>query len=407
MAFSGGTGENCPVSNAACRMEDDKCLCTLEGVSSAPTPDPPTPPPPSMPTPPGWAAEPDPSGGGDGGGGDGSDCHRFGNCGATVELGCDAGVMRGQVGGCELTVDPPATPLQIDRWWFAGAGAVVDGGSWTGMTWEGPLVRSGQVRVEGKAAGVEFQATSFIQVGPRTGSEWSWSLGSGITYAQGGVPFPSGSESIGRLCRADVGCSVGGMSEPYWLMQPLEDPLSATGYTRTQVDQGGPNHGLWFVTSVSTDVQMASTINPDYLQGGTEHPDSCAQSGLVSFWEFNQKAACSGGGPSWAVWWHDWVWGHEGEHALNVQTFVANHSQHVVPAALESAVASSWTGLHEQAKQLVEQAGECINAAAATHAGFSGPSFDIWDWVGSSFTLIHSGGQPGWWPSHPVPGECL
>jgi hypothetical protein len=213
-----GTAESCPTDLSECDLRqidgDLHCLCELDGIGVDAGGDPGTQPP--VPDLPGWPdpdfdSWPDPP---DGGGlSDPEDpngyeyCDPRGiidSCDYTATLACSRGVTRGEPGGCELTVEPAGALDHVVVWTFIGDGTYTSWGE-DEVTWEGTLVESGDVFVEFYAYGRLTEVRSVISVSPRTGSQWSWSSGSGITYNAGGLtnpPLPWPVTRVGILCHA-------------------------------------------------------------------------------------------------------------------------------------------------------------------------------------------------------------
>jgi hypothetical protein len=154
-------------------------------------------------------------------------------------------VTRGEPGGCELTVEPAGALDHVVVWTFTGDGTYTSWGE-DEVTWEGTLVESGDVFVEFYAYGRLTEVRSVISVSPRTGSQWSWLSGSGITYNAGGLtnpPLPWPVTRVGILCHATAGCAEGDdVPQHQWYVQP-QNPVHGNGFTRSQVSSG-PNKGL-------------------------------------------------------------------------------------------------------------------------------------------------------------------
>jgi hypothetical protein len=151
---------------------------------------------------------------------------------------------------------------------------------------------------------------------------------------------------------------------------------------------------------------MASAINPNFLQGGADYPASCEPSGVASNWWYNQSIPCGGGGPFWAVQFPNWVWEHEDQHAATAKHFVNAISRHNLPAVLEELVRGNVSALHQRVAEITEETGNCVTWAAATHVGFPTPAFNISSWDGTEWNTWVAGSLP-WWPTHPVPSDCL
>ena len=409
------TAETCPTDLNECSLQliddDLHCLCELDGIGVDAGGDPG--PQPDVPDLPGWppsnfSSWPVPP---DGGGlSDLEDANSYEHCNPqgiidscdyTATLACSSGVTRGEQGGCELTVEPAGALDHVVVWTFNGEETNTFWGA-DETTWEGTLVESGDVFVEFYAYGRLTEVRSVISVAPRTGSQWSWLSGSGITYNAGGLTFPAGSGAIGTVCHPGQGCGAG---QQFFLVQP-QTPALAPDWD--DVDSG-PNEGAWYITNVEADVQMASALNPDWLSNGTPYPSDCVPGGSVSIWDYNHLPNCGDGGSGWGGLFLNWAEEHEDIHANNVEPFINQASHHDLPSSLEAVVRFAEIQVQTHIAYMVEDTGNCVTRAGATHAGhFShpAPTFDIWSWVHTSETWSVRPADDAWWDPYPIPSAC-
>jgi hypothetical protein len=329
-----------------------------------------------------------------------------------VTIWCETNVTRGEDARCELEVDPAELLDHVYGWEFRGKGPGYDGllaysQQHHETHWEGPIVAPGNVRVDFRVKDefghtFDVYAQTEVAVVPRTGSEWAWSWGDGIEYTQGGLTFPQGDDAIGKLCHPSAGCG-----------EPLVQ-AQGTGFDADPVPGNGPNNGLWWVTSVSVDLQMASALNPDYLQGGVERQtNQCSPFSQINLWDFNHLTSCGGGGSGWGAQFLDWAWDHELMHAQNINNFVQNYPHLNVPTAFEELVRNQQIQLSGRASDIIDHSDECARARGAIHNDDPEhplPSFDIWFWgpvQGAFYRWQPSDGPWGGWHKDPPPGKCF
>jgi len=177
-----------------------------------------------------------------------------------VTLACDT-VVRGEPGGCELTVQPEELQLSIQEWRFESE-FVNPPPNVSGVNpWRGPLVASGQVVVLFTLNGEPDEAQGNIVVLPRS---WGWLQA--LDTAQAGLgqfdqcfvnPIWSGL-TLGTDC-ASLGPSV--------LFTPAQ---VLDGSHRVPVDSG-PNATAWYVNSVSTVMHLRTQLARRYRTDGARH----------------------------------------------------------------------------------------------------------------------------------------
>jgi len=162
--------------------------------------------------------------------------------------------------------------LAITEWRFtatdSGPGSVTS--SQTSATWQGMAVASGGVTVQGTVDGVTAVSdTGHISV---TARGWSWSADKSTGDATAGTfecnTNPHYATSIFGWTHADSSCmNVGLMLWP--------DPFGASSqrsWTVAQVPAGGPNAGLWYVTSDSTGMHVRAQVLKDIRPDGFTYP---------------------------------------------------------------------------------------------------------------------------------------
>lgn len=405
-----------------------RCRCELEGLTvtgTRPPPEPP-PPPPSWPDPPGWTW-PDPETIGGWGWpppGSGSECDPNaieGSCTWKAKLDCPLGVARGSYATCLFSIDPPSALLYISGWTFQGEN-VQRSVSLSEASWGGQVVESGEVKVDFMTVGAEVgsQIVARIGVVPRTGSEWAWTWGSGISYADGGLSNPPAwpENRVAILCHPDRGCASGEVPKDKWYVQP-QDPSHGNGFVRAQVQDGGPNHGAWYVQSNSVSVSMASAYNPFYFAGGPATSQGCNGQGPLSFWDFNHST-CGTGSPAWGSGWSSFAHQHEQIHADQAAAVVAETWWPHLDAArwVEGFVRSSSSAIDDRIRAVVDRSGACVTAAVSFHGypdqppyGHPVPGFDVWFWLSGQFSRWRPGdpraGTPLGWAPYPIPEGLL
>lgn len=360
---------------------------TLASPPGFPPPDPIT-----WPTPPGgggWPSLPDPGPG---------DCDPHGitnSCFWEAKLECSTGVTRGQTATCWFSVEPSALLDHVSGWTFSGEVVQVSS-SWSGASWSGPVVESGEVRVDFRAGGRDAMVLSYITVLPRSGSDWTWLAGGSIQHTQGGVAFPDTSDAFGVTCR------VGGCGQ--MVVQPTSFS-HGSGYSHAPVPSG-PNTGAWYVTGVTANIHMGSALSPAMLPTGPLRPQSCGGLSSVSAWDFNHLSCGGNGGSGWGSGFLAWAWDHEQRHADQATSFLQSAPQHDLPARAESFVSMSPSGLLDLINPVGNNAVPCVQAGVRTHIFHPAPTFSIWHWSSSQNTFIEQ--QPvAWWnPDHPPPA-CL
>lgn len=381
---------------------NDLCMCELSGFLVNPD-DPPSVPPPAWPPPfPGWYEPGDwDEGSSDPGGdpGEGQPCDFGCPIEVSASLACSVGVTRGEVGSCKLTVEPAEQLDKIHRWVLesdAGGMPIVLENPGPSLTWQGPVVTSGAVRVVITVGGSDVVVGSRLTVSERP---WSWSPGSGIIIHSGGLSWPPGVTSIGRTCRPEA-CTTA------TIMQPQNSFGHGNGYTRATV-LSGPNKGLWYVAGVTANIHMASAINPDYSPGGVKYPatgsDAVACGANASdtvprsFVEYNEQCRFQ---PEYLVPWESWVWNHEDRHMLNAVAYVETYiyPKFDAPRVLESIVHRTSMDLDAEVTARLSDMPHCIQSAAATHGhlggflqGFPANPLDIYLWGSNAFYMFPQG----------------
>ncbi|MGH7576526.1 MAG: hypothetical protein ACREM1_15550 [Longimicrobiales bacterium] len=216
------------------------CVCKLDGIGTDPPPPPAPPPiwPISWPTAPGWVR--DVGGGGGGGGGDDScddlppefpGCYEF-----QVRVACDVGIVRGAMGRCTVGV-PGARSFSVSKWSFKGA-TITNTWSSNSIKWEGPLIESGEVRVDVMVQGIPATGVSQIEVKPRTTGRFTqsaWAASMKFFEEQGCTNY-AGTRPHGVIAWAGSHkAAQEGRCYPLTI-----DPQGGTGY-EIEVPQEGPN----------------------------------------------------------------------------------------------------------------------------------------------------------------------
>lgn len=340
---------------AACSVRliggEEHCACDVEGIAVNVTrpdpysPPPPPPPPPDRPDPPGWTW-PDPSQYGDGDPrlGQPEQCSSLDPESCTrwkVSLSCPTGIVRGQYGDCEFSIEPSGALAEISAWTFSGSGFTVQRETGVGsLTWGGTLVASGRVQVDFVAEGSVGKVVSEIKVVPRTDGKWNppyW--GSQITFVEGeGNPACDAySRPVYRDEVRTPGARLGWAGS--WSSQRsggcLGQQIQTENPAQTVAEGSGPNQGIWYVTDLTAYVKSTSMIHPGampnapaYVLTDTEQAAACrAAMGLpagtpvaVNFYTFNQTCASV---PNWANFLPA-AWNHERQHFLQVRDTLLN-----------------------------------------------------------------------------------
>jgi len=331
----------------------------------------------------------------------------------TWNLICDT-VVRGQVGGCTLEVDPPEALESIDQWTFSSE-FVWNQTSAGANPWSDTLVVGGEVIVNFTVGGDSKEEHDWIVVQPRDTLEWNWlSPGSPnkIQYDEGGLqspPLPWPTNRVAILCHPVQLCPEADSVPKHQLYVQPQDPTHGNGFIRRQVS-GGPNLGAWYVESVAIDVRMASAFNPDYFSDGVERPQGCGQVQSLNFFFFNHTN-CGTGDPGWGNTWDGFVKAHEQRHADQADSTVVRWPHLNVPRMFEGLVRNSASKLNDVIHDLVFKAGRCVTAGVSEHEAVSGPhplpGFRIWFWGFLEFEEWKPGdpttGTPLNWGANPIP----
>ena len=237
---------------------------------------------------------------------------------ADPSLHCTATVQRGAVVVCN--VNGSDVTVASWTWTDANGGATVSGPA-GGREWSGTAVQNGSVSATISRGGVPVTSpltASFLV----TSRNWAWDS-SKWTYSQGTAPACFNARPT-TTSTTTWGWNVAkGSCDPRRLApNPLTDTLSnPSGYSIAQVSVG-PNAGLWYVTSVSYQMQTESNLDvnltasgPNYSIGNASQERLCRQPlglssrdpVLVNFYNFNTKCE----GQSLAAMFTG-LWNHEG-----------------------------------------------------------------------------------------------
>jgi hypothetical protein len=236
------------------------------------------------------------------------------------------------------------------------------------------------------------QATAPLGVQPRG---WQWPGSGDLSYAGGGLTWPQNEQAFGKTCRGDLGCGA-------WVVQP--DSIGFTqgsGYLASEIDDGGPNDGAWYVQSVTADVALASAIRPDLLENGQKRPQGCPPADSLNFIDFNESS-CAENDPGWGEDWLDWAWDHEDLHAIKAFDFVGENSEFDIPHELEPLVRTTKQKLQEEVEAIVGPSKRCVHMAAALHSDslvsppHQPPTFDLWIWNGQNYAERQAS-EGAWW----------
>ncbi len=326
------------------------------------------------------------------------DCDPHGvtnSCFWEAKLECSTGITRGQTATCWFSIEPAAALDYISGWSFVGEDVNVTSSS-TALTWLGPVVQSGEVRVDFRAGGRDAMILSYIHVLPRDDPNWTWLQGGSIQFTQGGVAYSSTTGALGVTCRQQ-GCGQ-------WLVQPTTFSHNS-GYTHAQVPAGGPNALAWYVASVTADIRMASALNPEMLPGGILRPQSCGAFPEINAWDFNHFSCGGGGGSGWGGAYLNWAWDHEARHAAQAAPYIAAVSRMDLPREAEPLASMSSQGLRTAIQDLGDEARVCVHAAVLEHNSHPGSTFSIWRWGTISQSFFEQ--EPGiWWSADPKPAQC-
>jgi len=387
-------------------LPNAECICTLAGVDTEGGEPPWLPPPiwPTIPDAPGWPGPGD--GGTPPGGTEPCDIYGYDPGCWEASLSCETGVTRGENASCTASVDPIGALEHVYTWYFEGEEISVEQSAGGLVTWSGTVVESGTVMADVRISGGHVRLLSYIEVEPRQGPGWEWSSGSGLHFAWD-LAFPSGSESIGRICRQGVGCppSETPNDPPYWVAQPAH-PSDGDGFVLAEVTGNGPNRGAWYVASVSMDVRMSAALNPLWLNLAPEDlPASCALGNLTNRWYYNQLPSCGGGGPGWAGQFVDWAEGHEEMHFQKVVDYVGGSQEAHLPRFFETRVKMDSAQLGGDLQSMGAQRADCIQQQAATHEGFPGAPVDVWWWIADDWVPAYAVDGP-WWEIDYVDAWC-
>jgi hypothetical protein len=185
-----------------------------------------------------------------------------------ASLECDTGVTRGESGGCTLSVNDASRLDEIIRWKFEAASLGLDSitSPHSGSTWDGNLVSSGTVTAFFRTTdGTEHDRSDHLYIEPR---QWSWGsadwnflpggIPGGQTYLEQNEPLTSSHAqsglTLGIWCRNRT-CT--GAS----FLRPDYRNAETGGYQTGQID-GGPNDGLFFVTSASFGSDTGNAVHP-------------------------------------------------------------------------------------------------------------------------------------------------
>lgn len=249
---------------------ETRCLCTLDGLTANVEGGAGDPGPFTWPTAPGfpptdwttWVIEP--GAGGPPPGDPTTACDPSaltGGCTWSATLSCPTNLARGTWGQCELVVNPSSTLDYVAGWTFDGE-SHYRSVSHPGLTWEGHLIDSGEVRVDFVAMGREAAVVSKVYVQPRAQGIWHQShWGSVITLSEGGSTSDC-TVSARPISGARIGW-VDAIGGPPCVGQMLM-PRDPSGYTLAEV-QTGPNEGAWYVSSAAIGFPSGSQIHPGLL----------------------------------------------------------------------------------------------------------------------------------------------
>lgn len=172
-------------------------------------------------------------------------------------------------GKCELKDGVADTVLD---WRFVGsyvfADTLIATSQANSTIWQGLVVDSGTVTVRYRNDGVTDSASAFLGVANRTDWRWSeadWDLDEDVPpaciFQDWLLPF-DGAVLLGRN-RPQSGC-LSHVIDPPVLTNALD------GVEVAQVNDGGPNHGIWYVTEPLYRMDRATELHPWLRDGSLE-----------------------------------------------------------------------------------------------------------------------------------------
>ncbi|MBY0491046.1 MAG: hypothetical protein K2R93_14480 [Gemmatimonadaceae bacterium] len=176
---------------------------------------------------------------------------------------------------CKLTISGHAVGDDTVYWKFEAADTisgmqsnVVVEDTTNALTWSGPMVKSGRVSVQVRVNGVQYAKNASVTVDRRPGWSWSAALGwqPGAPGDIDGCFDPEGPNRITAGLTASASCAQTVNAD---ILIPISSRYRrGSGYTLDQVVGGGPNRGLWYVSSFAVGADLRTQLHKKFRADG-------------------------------------------------------------------------------------------------------------------------------------------
>lgn len=277
-------------------------------------------------------------------------------------------------------------PFNFPTWSFLGFGGVpVQGPNGMGG-WSGPMVLSGDVRVDY----VDNNGQAQTEYQPITVTRRNWSWASSVGGQQG---TPNEIDSCFLADESGLTASVFCTQQTaHLIFHPRPAQLSnGTGYAAASVPGSGPNGGLWYVASASADMDLRTQVHKNYRLDGPTWPmfgNATVTVGCYVAFPGNPNAARSVHTvnnvcvvtPAFTSF-VNCLWSHEGQH-LSAATTAAQSSNNNVYALWEPMVASTSSGLQNNVSAAYSGAHDrVLVTSVAAHINMTQHPYTFWDYT--------------------------
>jgi hypothetical protein len=311
-------------------------------------------------------------------------------------LSCTAQVAHLGTATCWVSAPPEEDPtFAITDWVFrSDDGTVVVQASPPYETvWDGKMVVSGTVEVQGVYLGGMLWQSDYITVTRRS---WSWSGSIGGQQASPGV------------IDACVGTSAGlttGQSCTAVQRTVLFTPAASGGYSTATVNDDGPNDGVIYVTNPTVTMQLRSQINKKWRSdGSTQGLPMTGHSTVVNACGPQQRnhhyvnTVCALDADFTG--WVNYIWSHEDLHRAEA-LLAGAQPQGNLHVLWEPLVSNYQNSLTTQINSKRTAANEFINdESICSHTGTNPPGYFFWlnqgsGW-GNTLGLTGDESKPGY-----------
>lgn len=206
--------------------------------------------------------------------------HAQGSCKQTPTLSGPSPVTRAS-GTATYTVGNLCKTYTVQGWSFTDGSTTVSRGSSGAITWPGKMVQSGTVQVTVIQGGRTYPLSKSVAVIPRT-TGFAFTAKPATKYANNTFTCttPSGTLSLAVPDTPQPGIEIG-----------LAISCLRYSFMFTQISDGGPNQGYWYVLSTSdsapgvvpTDTTFAWTMSPQLDDPSSEfYKAQCGSGGFIS-----------------------------------------------------------------------------------------------------------------------------